>query len=149
MTVRESLWACSISMYERARAMGRRDVIPHLYISCCHTLHSQLPPLPNIPPPSPPPLSLRPHLILNNSPCSHSLPPEGLVSWRHQQDNLTVPERSESFPSTPPTPPPSLIHVSFSAVRLAVLGQYNVHQPTLTLMHSDIYRITVLLNSLI
>lgn len=32
--------------------------------------------------------------IVNNSHRSHSLPPEGLVSWRRQQGDLTAPERS-------------------------------------------------------
>lgn len=42
--------------------------------------------------------------ILNNSLHSHSLPPEGLVSWRHQRDDLTAPERSEFFY------PPATLH---------------------------------------
>lgn len=41
-----------------------------------------------------PPFSQNLSPILNNSLCSHSLPPEGLVSWRHQRDDLTAPERS-------------------------------------------------------
>lgn len=35
--------------------------------------------------------------ILNNSVLSRSLPPEGLVSWRHHWDDLTAPERSGDF----------------------------------------------------
>lgn len=34
---------------------------------------------------------------LNNSVRSRSLPPEGLVSWRHHWDDLTAPERSGVF----------------------------------------------------
>ncbi len=72
--------------------------------------------------------------ILNNSLRSHSLPPEGLVSWRHQRGDLTAPERSEFFYPPASLHPPihthththththkiipanSLIHASCSAV---------------------------------
>lgn len=54
---------------------------------------------------TPPPTHEAP--ILNNSLCSHSLPPEGLVSWRHQRDDLTAPERSGFFFSSSPSHPPA------------------------------------------
>lgn len=51
---------------------------------------------------------------LNNSARSRSLPPEGLVSWRHQWDDLTAPERSGVFffffSFTHPSPQPPFTH---------------------------------------
>lgn len=79
-----------------------------------HQSQASTPPPTHGSPTTPPLHSLCP--ILNNSLCSHSLPPEGFVSWRHQRDDLTAPERSRFF-----------LFVFFSPLAASIYSSTHIH----------------------
>lgn len=87
---RETVRSSSRSAESQTKREWREESFMRLVMG--HQSQASAPPPTHGPPTPPPCLNLSP--ILNNSLRSHSLPPEGLVSWRHQRDDLTAPERS-------------------------------------------------------